>query len=302
MPHTFLDTTVMGDDEDGGVPMIDQRQIETWFRRRGFASLQEGTAMHRDPRTLARALSVLFVVSLLVINPLSGASVTRLLIAGVIALIVTWVGLNLLAKRRPLTPPRVVTWRERAAFVLVPAVAMLAAPLPGYVDEFIELLPSEVTAISAASTALGQLVLLWATSVVVRSGFVSAFRWLGRMVVESFLSAGAALGRTIPLLLGVVGLLYFGAEIWQSIGRLATWAYPVVLGLFIALSLSFLHSHDRLDIERLSTFVDPAEVTEILSDTPLAPLADVPLPAQTPLTDHQVKTCGSWPPSRASPW
>lgn len=289
MPHTFLDTTVMGDDEDGGVPMIDQRQIETWFRRRGFASLLEGTAMHRDPRRLARALSVLFVVSLLVINPLSGASVTRLLIAGVIALIVTWVGLNLMAKRRPLTPPRVVTWRERAAFVLAPAVAMLAAPLPGYVDEFIELLPSEVTAISAASTALGQLVLLWATSVVVRSGFVSAFRWLGRMVVESFLSAGAALGRTIPLLLGVVGLLYFGAEIWQSIGRLATWAYPVVLGLFIALSLSFLHSHDRLDIERLSTFVDPAEVTDILSDTPLAPLADVPLPAQTPLTDHQVK-------------
>ncbi len=133
-----------------------------------------------------------------------------------------------------------------------------------------------------------QLLLLWAASVVVRSGFISAFRWLGRMVVESFLSAGAALGRTIPLLLGVVGLLYFGAEIWQSIGRLATWAYPVVLLLFIALSISFLNSHDRLDLERLATYSDVGELREILSDTPLADVASVPLPARTPLAQHHL--------------
>lgn len=268
--------------------MADQREVAVWFRRRGFASLLDGTAMHRDPAALARTLAVLYALSLLVLNPSAGQHQVRLVLVGLGALVLTWVGLNLWARRRPLTPPRVVTWRERTAFVVVPALAILAAPLEGYRDDFIELMPTEVTALAATSTALLQLFLLWVASVVVRSGLVSAFRWLGRMVVESFLSAGAALGRTIPLLLGVVGLLYFGAEIWQSIGRLATWGYPVVLGLFVALSVSFLHSHDRLDLERLANFRDAAELDEILSDTPLADLSDVPLPARTPLSQHHI--------------
>lgn len=269
--------------------MADRRDVAQWFRRRGFASLLEGTAMHRDPATLARTLGVLFVLSLLVLNPASGGTdPVRLVLVGLGALVLTWVGLNLVARRRPLAPPRTVTWRERTAFVVVPALVMLTSRMEGYRDEEIELLPTEVVTLAAAGTAITQLLLLWVASVVARSGLVSAFRWLGRMVVESFLSAGAALGRTIPLLLGVVGLLYFGAEIWQSIGRLATWGYPLVLGLFVALSISFLHSHDRLDLPRLATFSDAADLDEVLSDTPLADLADVPLPARTPLTAHHV--------------
>ena len=47
-----------------------------------------------------------------------------------------------------------VTWRERTAFVVVPALAILAAPLEGYRDDFIELMPTEATALAATSTAL----------------------------------------------------------------------------------------------------------------------------------------------------
>ncbi|MDO5535585.1 MAG: hypothetical protein Q4F65_13170, partial [Propionibacteriaceae bacterium] len=266
-----------------------QRLVETWFRRRGFASLLEGTAMHRDPAILARTLSVLFALTLVVINPAGVNWSPRLAIGGVVALIVTWVGLNLWGRRRPFAPIRTVTWRERWAFVLVPSLVLLLEAVPSYEDSVIQLNWSEVAVLTVVGALIMQAVLLWVASVIVRSGLLSAFRWLGRMVVESFLTAGAALSRTIPLLLGVVGLLYFGAEIWQSIGLLPGWAYAVVLGLFVALSVNFLHAPDHFDIDTLATFDDPAELDAILDDTPLAELASVPLPARTPLAPHHVQ-------------
>lgn len=261
----------------------DAKLVEQWFRRRGFTALLEGTAMRRNPALLARVLTAVFVVTLLVINPLAATAPAVSLILGAVALVVTWVGLNLVARRRPLTPPREVTGREQLAFVLVPALVVLATPSIALEDGELRLSGVQVSLISTFGTLVAQLLALAVILLVVRSGLVAAFPWLGRQVAVSFLSAGVALGRTLPLLLGVVGLFYFTGEIWQSIGRLASWAYLGVLALFGALSWLFIHSRKHLDLDQLATFADPGELDAILADTPLVSGAGVDLPARTPL-------------------
>lgn len=245
--------------------------------------------MSRSSATLARVLAVLFLLTVLVMNPLSADNWLLTLGVGIGVTLVTWVGLNLWARRRPFVPPRTVTWRERTAFVVVPALAALSIPQNPYVTDFVVLLPTELAALGATGTALSQLILLWIASIIAKSGIVAVIPWIQRQVGVAFLSAGAALGRTIPLLLGVVGLLYFGAELWQSVGRLASWAYLFVLLLFALLSLIFLHSREHLDLDSLAAFADETELDEILSDTPLADLPAVSLPARTPLTTTQIK-------------
>lgn len=268
------------------------RDVERWFRRRGFTSLLEDTAMQPSPATLARAMAAVFAVILLVVNPLDTGHPWPGAAVGVLALLATWTGLNLLAGRRPFAPPREVTWRERLAFILVPTLAVLVTPAVTIDEGGLSLSPLEFSLLMVATALVPlivQVVVLWIVELLVRSGLVAVFPWLGRQVIESFVAAGAALGRTIPLLLGVVALIYFNSEIWQSIGRLASWAYLGVLGLFLALTGIFLHSRESLDLTALATFDDADELHAILADTPLADMTDVPLPARTPLAPNHVQ-------------
>lgn len=245
--------------------------------------------MSRPSATHARVLAGLFLVALLVMNPVASDNWALTFGVGLGAVPVTWVGLNLWGRQRPFAPPRTVTWREYTAFVAVPALTALTIPQEPYVFEGMVLLPTELALLGAAGAALSQLVLMWIASLVARSGLIAVFPWIGRQVVVAFLSAGVALGRTIPLLLGVVGLLFFTTELWQSVGRLASWAYLSVLLLFALLSLTFLHNPEHLDLGTLASFGDEAELQEILADTPLAHTPGVPLPAECPLTPSQVK-------------
>lgn len=266
----------------------ERRRVEQWFRRRGFTSLLEDTAMHRSPATLARVLAAVFAATMVVLNPIGGPNVVGGFVIGSVLLLVTWVGLNLLAGRRPLTPPREAGPREKFAFVAVPTLAALLTPSVGFNDGELVLSAVQVSLLVAVGALLGQLLLLWAVTLLVRSGLVAVFPWLGRQVAVAFWSAGGALGRTIPLLLGVVALIYFTSEIWQTIGRLASWAYLGVLALFLVLTWVFIHSRHHLDLDALATFTDADELDTLLADTPLAGAA-VHLPARTPLAQHHVK-------------
>ncbi len=265
--------------------MTDSTEIERWFRQRGFTSLLDGTSMTPRPGLYAKALAALLVVSLLVLAPIEATNSAATFAVNVVLVAAAWFGLNVAARRPLMAPPRDVTWRERTVFVLLPALSMLVTPSAELSSEGFTLSPVAVSLISAAGTALGGLVLLWVVSLVVKSGLLSVFPWLARQVARAFLSSGGVLGRTIPLLLGVVALIYFTAEIWQSIGRLASWGYLLVLLFFAGLSWIFLHSRENLDLESLATFHDVESVAAPLADTPLATLAidPVDLPARTPL-------------------
>ncbi|WP_232547204.1 hypothetical protein [Propioniciclava soli] len=267
--------------------MDEAREVERWFRRRGFTALLDGTAMHRSPATLARVLTVLLAVTLLVLMPLEAPHPWIALGVGVALLLGAWVGLNLARRRRPLAPPRVVGVPERVVFVLLPALAYALTPRGGDADAGIPLSAAWLVTLLASAQVVVQLVVLAVAPLIVRSGILAVFPWLGRQVALAFLSAGVALGRTLPLLLGVVGLFYFTGEIWQSVGRLASWAYLGVLLLFGVLSWMFIHSRQHLDLTALATFDDADEIDRLLAATPLAPRAgEIVAPVRTPLGDR----------------
>ncbi len=246
-------------------------------------------ARPRDP--YAAVLGTFLVFQMLVLVPL--AAEDRLLTLAVAAglLVVAWVGLNAAGRRPLLARPVTVGWREKVVFVALPAVAALVPPVADVLLDDLVVSGWWVKGVVAADQAVTALVMLWVLGALVRSGLVSVFPWLARQTGAAFVAAGGALGRTIPLLIGVVAMIFFSADLWRSVGRLAGWGYVNVLALFALLSAGFLHSREHLDLRRLATFDTVDEVAEPLADTPLALDPDrpptLPLPAETPLGPQQ---------------
>ncbi len=207
----------------------------------------------------------------------------------VVVTLVTWVLSNLARRRRPFATVDRVGWPERLVFVLVPSVTAFALPVEELPRDM-DLIGWELRVYSLLLVGLTMLVAFGITYARSYSGFMALWPWLRRQLLMSFLAAGSALGRTIPLLLGVIGLFFFTAELWQTLGRLASWAFLLVMMLFIALSWAFLHSRRQLDLDALATFDNPGEIVEQLKDTPLANLPVADTPVRCPLNKYQERT------------
>lgn len=67
----------------------------------------------------------------------------------------------------------------------------------------------------------------------------------------------------------LVSLAIAGAELWQSFGRLDSWAFLAPVLLFVALSVGFLVQREHLDIEALSRFETEDEWRAALSPNPI---------------------------------
>ncbi len=268
--------------------------MSRWFSTRGFTPLMEGTTLTRSSagERLAVALAVVLVVLALPLGMITNGGVatpTELIMAGgtLVLLVVFWVTRNLASRQPPFAPLRQTAWPERAAFVLIPAVLSLAAPVSA--EELVDLEIGEwgLRIYGAVASAAGQLVILWLVTIVVNSGAYSLGAWLRRQVVSSFVAAGGALGRTLPLLLGVVGLVFFTNEIWQTLGLLTGWGYLMPLLLFAVVSWAFLSSRAHMDLSALGLFASAHEIEGVLVDTPLAGPVALAMPARTPLTREQ---------------
>ncbi len=226
-----------------------------WFLRRGLASLTEGTPAYRSAsQRAAPALVVIFLVVMLSMVPEASANLPVSLGIASFAVLVTWVGGNVVRRSPAFSPVDRIGWGERAVFVLVPVVAVVLAPHEEWsVDEF-TVSASESRWYAAAGLALTQVVILAVVMFMVSYGVVALSAFLSRELIRSMGVAGDSLTRALPLLLAFVAFSYFTAELWQSVGRLDSWAFLGLTGLFVALSALFLSSRHHLDLGELSSF------------------------------------------------
>lgn len=115
--------------------------------------------------------------------------------------------------------------------------------------------------------------------------------WLTRSLLGSLSGAGSAMARALPILLGVVTFFFFTAEVWQSVGRLESYAYAVMLLLFVGVGAAFIRTRMPLDVDALAHFETREELDSTLAATPLAGRADlVTLPAHARFHGRQGRT------------
>lgn len=271
-----------------GAAVDDTRQVERWFLRRGFSALLEGTSMRRRRAArLARAMTVVFLLVMILEVPTYTTNVWATVGLSLAVVLITWVVGNLVRRRPPFVLPERITWVETTVFLAFPSLLVLVTPHESMVIDG-EWVSGEWVGVAAALLFfLLQLVLFGLVTLLAYSGVMALGPWLGRRVAASFLAGGNALGRTLPLLLGVVGFLFFTGELWQAFGRLSPWAYLAAVLLFVGLSWLFLHTRS-LDLTALASFERTEEVTELVRGTPLEG-GRVPAPAVCPLTAEQEK-------------
>ena len=197
-----------------------------WFLRRGLASLTEGTPAYRSAsQRAAPALVVIFVVVLLSMVPEASANLPVSLGIASFAVLVTGLGGNLLRRSPPFSGVDRIGWGERAVFVLVPVLTVLLAPHEEWaIDEF-TLTASESRWYSALGLAGTQAVILAVVMFMVGYGVVALSVFLSRELIRALAVAGDSLTRALPLLLAFITFSYFASELWQSVGRLDSWAF-----------------------------------------------------------------------------
>ncbi len=259
-----------------------QRRIERWFVRRGLPHFTHRYSAAQGVWT--RAFPVLVVVFVLQVLGLvnfvgqapdddSGLHDGALLdvvvpAVGIIVLLTTWVGLNLRRGRRPFARPPRLGALEFAAFVLVPVLPAILRRQAGDV----------------LATVLGNLALLGVVFLVTSYGLVSLTRWvLGRLLRQTAM-VGGLLTRALPLLLLIVGLLFFTTELWQSAGSRTGPGYTVTIWLLAGLALAFLATTLARELPGLRAFASWDEVRDLVPGTPAEhlvpePSAELELPA-----------------------
>ncbi len=251
------------------------RESERWLLRRGLTTLLEGTSVRRGATVRAApALVVIFLAIMLAAVPDLTADPTVSLVIVAVVVLATWIGGNLVRRSPPFSRIDRIGWGERAVFVLAPMFAVLVSPHKADMlgDEVFTATQNRV--FSALSVGILQLVVLTVVLVLVRYGVIALSVWLSREVLRSLSTSAAALSRALPLLLAFVTFSYYAAELWQSVGRLDTWAYAAPVALFVGLSGVFLAHRDHLDIRELATFESRQDWLDALRGTPW--------PAQTP--------------------
>ncbi len=270
---------------------VTAREIRRWFAGRGFTPLLDGTSITTGNSNLRLLVTLLAVLAVMVVSPLllpsDSSTSDGWLAALTAAIVIAYWPISNLVRRRPVLALPKVGWAERVAFVLIPALAAFAAPGSAQDELGLGLNAWINRAVVSASWIIGQLILLGLITVTINSSIWGVGAWLRRQVVSSFMVAGSALGRALPLLLGVVGFFFFTGELWQSLGRLDGWGYWMALALFVLLSWVFLASRSHLDLDALARFESVDDLRRELLDTPLADVIGLDAPVDCPLTREQ---------------
>ncbi len=177
-------------------------------------------------------------------------------------LVATWLISNLVHRQRPLSLPSGLGRFELASFVVGPAIPAI---LTTEAADVLLMGDSPFLRIGGAVfvmlVQLCVLVLVWFS---VSFGLVSLTVWLLRELAETLSTTGAALARTLPLLLGVVTFFFLTAEVWQSVGLLHWFPFALLVLLFAALGGVFIARGRSLDIGGLATFESRRELESVL--------------------------------------
>jgi hypothetical protein len=228
-------------------------------------TMLDGTSAHRDVSIRATpSLVSVFVIVMLVQAPDLHENLLVCWLLVTVMIVLTWCLGNVLRRRPAWARIQRIGWFERAAFVLVPSIVTMVLPASHTVD--LDPMPDRMlAALLSAATMAGMLAVIL---LVAELGLIALSVWVGRELLGSLARSAPAVTRSLPVLLALVTFGFFTAELWQSIGRLDTWAFAGSLALFVATSAAFLARPDHLDVDALATFADADALTEALRNTP----------------------------------
>ena len=222
--------------------------------------------MAREPARVWRralpALLVLYSSMLLRGVLLNDQGIAADVVIGGGVLLGTWLVSNLVRRQRFFSFPGRLGRFELAAFAVGPAIpALLTTEAAEVLLEGDSVGIRVVGALLIVSVQLCTLAVVWFA---VSFGIVSLTVWLLRELAETLSTTGAALARTLPLLLGVVTFFFLTAEVWQSIGLLHWFPYGLLVLLFTVLGGAFIARGRNLDIVGLATFNSQADLNSAL--------------------------------------
>ena len=207
---------------------VETAEYERRFRRAGLPLFVEGFSASTDVfNRAAPLLGLVFVGELLGAGKLDWSWWQNLLaIAGALALMLAAVAIiNVLRGRPARAVPNRLGKTELAAFVILPALLPLI--FGGQLG-------------SAAATVAANLLLLILIYAVFVYGLLAILRWVFSRLAGQLRSSLGLLAKAVPLLAIFALLSFTTEEMWDMFGKMATFDYVVVIGLFVVLGSAFL--------------------------------------------------------------
>jgi len=203
-------------------------ETEEWFEQRGLPHFVEGHRASEDVYTRVAPLLVLvFVLEVLGAANLEWVWWQNLvaIVAGAGMIVLAWVVMNKVRRRRPLALPESVGRAELAAFILIPAALPIVFDTQ-WVSALITFAVNVVIVLTAS------FLVSFGVPSIVRWGFWQTYRQVGQ-VVDLF-------ARALPLLLLFTVALFINAEVWQVGASLNGFLFWSALGFFFLVAAMFL--------------------------------------------------------------
>jgi len=203
-------------------------ETEEWFEQRGLPHFVEGHRASEDVYTRVAPLLVLvFVLEVLGAANLEWVWWQNLvaIVAGAGMIVLAWVVMNKVRRRRPLALPESVGRAELAAFILMPAALPIVFDTQ-WVSALITFAVNVVIVLTAS------FLVSFGVPSIVRWGFWQTYRQVGQ-VVDLF-------ARALPLLLLFTVALFINAEVWQVGASLNGFLFWSALGFFFLVAAMFL--------------------------------------------------------------
>jgi hypothetical protein len=233
------------------------RATERWFLKRGLPHFIANYNASQDIWTRAvPALSLLFLLELFL-----AANVEwvwwkdALAIAGAFGIaLAIWALVNRLRGRPALRRPDDLGLWEVAVFVVVPAVVPLI--FGGQVAQSLSIAGVNVLLVAGIYAFTSY-------------GIVPMTRWAFGQLVHEVQSVFSLFFRALPLLILVLALLLFTAEVWQTAGLMNLTKIVLVVALFIAIGTAFALVRLPQQISELSTFESWDRTAERVRGTPM---------------------------------
>ena len=213
---------------------------ERQFRRAGLPMFVEGFSASTDVfNRAAPVLGLIFLGELLGAGQLDWAWWQNLLaIAGALALMLAAVAaMNVFQGRPARAIPSRLGKTELAAFVILPALLPLI--FGGQLG-------------SAATTVAANLVILALIYAIFVYGLLAIVRWVLVRLAGQLRSSLGLLAKAVPLLAIFALLSFTTEEMWDMFGKMHSFDYVVVIGLFVVLGSAFLLVRVPRETRRLS--------------------------------------------------
>jgi hypothetical protein len=236
------------------------RATEHWFLRRGLPHFIADYNASQDIWTRAvPALTVLFLLELFLAANVEWTWWQDVLaVAGALAIaLAAWAFVNRMRGRPALRRPDDLGVYEIAVFVVVPAVVPLV--FGGQVGQ----------ALSIAGTNVLLVALIYA---VTSYGIVPMTRWGFEQIGRQVQSVFTLFFRALPLLILVLALLLFTAEMWQTVADMNVTRIALAIGFFVVTGSAFAVVRLPQQIGELSRFESWERTTERLRGTPIEPV------------------------------